>query len=256
MDLIDPGASSFGTKAALWLLFGATLPSFLSANDVKSFHIPAATISQSFYLRFTAAPFRLLSPPYTVITSAFHHSAVSHFAGNAYGLFWNGIVLDAGFLATTFIFVVGALAGSGAMILERTFVAREVTLPDPLRNWLPAALETRLVDFLKPLGPVYQVCGSSGAVFALMGATVSETIDRIGQTSKKRTRERTQLLTSLYFRLLNVGLQVYALVFGPPVSVVWDEPGIGKVGSEIGHAAHVGGFAAGFLVWEVYRWFR
>lgn len=277
MDFIDPDASSTGTKFALSTILLATLPTFLSANNISTHllpRIPERTISESFYLRFHPRPFVLLSPKYTVLTHIFHHHGVTHWVSNTYALFANGISLDAGFLPTWALFIGGGLFSALSLIVERSWKASKMIEAPSMPGFLPESMGKWLASMLAPPPRIVVACGSSGAVFALMGANVSRTWARIAELSsagsnrsrgRRTNNEKVRLMTGLYWNLIHIGFQVYALVAGPPTSLVWD--GLNDVGgggggsssafagAEVAHSAHVGGFVFGLVVAELVRRF-
>jgi len=239
-------------------MFSLTLPSFLTSVGVSTFPMSQATVEKSFYLRVTQSPLlKIVSPRYTILTSIFHHHGALHFIANTYGLFFNGIALDAGFLPTIALFVTGGLAGTAAWLLEKAYsTPKDLPLPAAVEGILPNSLWSWITKVL-PIQPGYAVCGSSGAVFALLGGTLSSTIHQIREENRawdRRSQAAKNRVLRLYFRLFNLSAQAVGLVVGPlkeDVLSSFDKPD----GPAVAHSAHVGGFVFGFAATEISRRF-
>ncbi|KAI9005721.1 hypothetical protein DFJ74DRAFT_646789 [Hyaloraphidium curvatum] len=258
MDLIDPGASSFGTKAAVWTLFLLTLPTFLASNGHLDLPISRSQIRRHFYFTFSVprteagpqdAVFSLHSPPHSLFASAFHHDSLAHLLGNTNGLFWNAINTDAGFLGTLYFFLAGGAAGTLGFAALRAVVPIDAAPP---KSWFTAA-------WTVPRS-VYSVCGSSAAVYSLMGAGLSRVLYRLRSPKALaglRREDRDRARAGLYMKIVGMGLQAYGMVMGASNSLVFVEPEGGdwtRGGAAIAHEAHLAGFAFGFLSAEVGRW--
>ncbi|KAJ3282086.1 hypothetical protein HDU79_010182 [Rhizoclosmatium sp. JEL0117] len=172
-------------------VLGLTLPSLISQNyhelGLASPPLSPGFISKSMLLRIAVTPsladVRVVSPLYTLVTHAFHHRDVRHWASNAYALAVVGTSdTTPGFVSTFATFFGGVLGGVVGQAAWATLLLRPRDQLQPsklgtfadLADSLASAVRATIASVSDALPFLreqhFVLCGMSAGVYALMGA--------------------------------------------------------------------------------------